>query len=275
MNKTNYTQWRAFFSHPLFIILITPLTYLLTGTIYAAQITELAVLPFFMLYLFILLNQFLEKMVDNWLKKPEKVLSFILLVSEIINLLVIVYFTSSLNFLIGLLLALYSLLIQAHSYLIKIGLDWFSIVMQAIFKGGILTYLSFSIQLSFIPNTLFMWSIPLIVLALLIEIGTYQVKREQLAGLAQKAITPIQNLHLLFISLLVFLYLSSFFILWPAFGYSTLFLLLSTPLAVKVMRSFQPVKKEEKKRSSRLKQLSVYSILFLSIFAAIISTRFF
>lgn len=275
MNRSIYTQWRNFFSHPLFIILITPLTYLLTGSIYAAQIAKLSVLPFFMLYLFILLNQFLEKMVDNWLKKPEKVLSFILLVSEIINLLVIVYFISSLNSLIGLLLVLYSLLIQGHSYLIKIGLDWFSIVMQAIFKGGILTYLSFSIQLSFIPNTLFLWSIPLIVLALLIELGNHQVKLEQIAVLAQKTIVSIQNLHLLFISLLVFLYLSSFFILWPTFGYITLFLLLSMPLAIKAIRSFQPVKKEEMKRSSRLKQLSAYSILFLSIFAAIISTRFF
>lgn len=275
MNKFIYTQWRDFFSHPLFIILATPLTYLLTGTIYAAQIVKLSLLPFFMLYLFILINQFLEKMADNWLQKPEKVLTFILLVSETINLLVIIYFISSLNALIGLLLVLYSLLIQGHSYLIKIGMDWFSIFMQAIFKGGILTYLSFSIQLSFIPNTLFLWSIPLIVLALLIELGNYQVKLEQIAVLAQKKIVSVQNLHILFIGLLVFLYLSSFFILWPTFGYITLFLLLSIPMAVKVMRSSHSVKKEEMKRSSRLKQLSAYSIFFLLIFAAIVSTRFF
>ncbi|MEG0497210.1 MAG: hypothetical protein RR541_04365, partial [Carnobacterium sp.] len=125
MNQALLTKMKGIFLHPLFLVFITPLTYILIGTIYAAQLSSIAFLPFIGLYLFILVNQLLEKIITIWLQKLNKELTTSLLITEAINLLIISYFALSFHLLIGLLLLFYSILIQGQVYFVEIGLKWF------------------------------------------------------------------------------------------------------------------------------------------------------
>ena len=266
MNQTLLTKLKGISLHPLFLVFITPLTYILIGTIYARQISSIAFLPFIGLYLFILVNQLLEKIISTWLQRLNKESTTSLLITEALNLLIISYFALSFHLLIGLLLLLYSVLIQGQLYFIKIGLRWFLLIMKAVFKGGILTYISFFIQLSFIPNTIFLWSIPLILLALIVEITEYSVKTKQVEQIKQN--------RFLFLCLLVLLYLSSFLILSLSFGYFSLFLLVSLPSAWSIL-SLYKVSTYNKPTSIKLKQLMAFSVVFLLSFSLVISTKFF
>ncbi|WP_034550947.1 hypothetical protein [Carnobacterium funditum] len=266
MNQALLTKLKGIFFHPLFLIFITPLTYILIGTIYTAQLSTIAFWSFFVLYLFILINQFLEKIIHKWLQQPNKELTTALLFTEAINLLIISSFALSFHILIGLLLLLYSVLVQSQFYLIKIDLKWFVFAMKAIFKGGILTYVSFFIHLSFIPNTIFLWSIPLILLALIVEITEYAIRTKQIEQIKQNRI--------LFLSLLTSLYISSFLILWLSFSYFSLLLLLSLPAAWSLVSLYR-MSANKNSFSMKLKQLSVFSIIFLFSFALVISTRVF
>jgi hypothetical protein len=266
MNQALSTKMKAVFFHPFFLIFITPIAYLLTGTIYAAQISSFSLLPFIGLYLFMLINQFLEKIIRIWLQKPTKALTLALLSTEALNLIIISSFALSIHLLVGLLLLFYSTLIQSQVYLIKLELKWVMYMMKAIFKGGILTYISFFVQLSFIPNTIFLWSIPFILLALVIEIIEYPIRSQQVEQLKQN--------RSLFLGLLVALYLSSFSILWLSFGYFALLLLLSLPAAWSVVSLYR-VSNQAKPSSIKIRQLLIFSIVFLLSFALVISTKSF
>lgn len=274
MANFTYQRFQAFFNHSFFIIFATPLTYLLVGTLYAIQITNVHFVPFFLLYCFILLNQFLEKFLERWIKKTSENSTVFLLLFELLNVGLIVYFTFSLHYLIGLLLLFYSLLVHGQFYLIKIGLVWFSIAMQAIFKGAIITYVSFAIQVLFIPNTLFLWSIPLVLLALFVELGRYQAALKPLVPITTNKTFTSQTIFLVLNSVLILLYISSFLVLWPSFSYFTWLLLLSIPAAWQASRTYDPTK-AVRHHTNKLKQLSIYSLLYLFLFACIVSTRFF
>ncbi|WP_414839792.1 hypothetical protein [Carnobacterium sp. TMP28] len=260
------TKIKGFFLHPLFLIFITPLAYILIGTIYAAQLSTINFTLVIGLYLFILLNQFLEKISATEYQKKHKEIKISLFIIEAINLLVISSLALSSHFLIGVLLVLYSILIQGQIYLRENRLKWLLISLKAIFKGGILTYISFFIQLSFIPNTIFIWSISSILLVLIIELTDYTIKTNQLESLKQN--------RLLALSLFVFLYLSSIFILWLSFSYFSLLLLLSLPAAWNVLSTYQ-LSAQAKPHSLKLKRLNVLTISFLFLFTLVISTRLF
>lgn len=266
MNQPLSTKIKAVFLHPFFLIFITPIAYLLTGTVYAAQISNFSFFPFIGLYLFILINQLLEKIIRIWLQKPVKALTFALLATEALNLMIISSFALSIHLLIGLLLLLYSILIQSQHYLIKLELKWVMYTIKAIFKGGILTYVSFFVQLPFIPNTIFLWSIPFILLALVIEITEYPIRLQQIEQLKQQ--------RSLFLGLLAALYLSSFSILWLSFGYFSLLLLLSLPSAWSVVSLYR-VSSQAKPSSIKIRQLLIFSVIFLLSFALVISSKTF
>lgn len=266
MNQALSTKMKDIFFHPFFLILVTPIAYLLPGTIYAAQMSSFSFLPFIGLYLFILINQFLERIIRIWLQKPTKNLTVALLATETLNLIIISSFALSIHLLIGLLLLFYSILIQSQVYLIKLELNWVMYMMKAIFKGGILTYISFFVQLSFIPNTIFLWSIPFILLALLIEMTEYPIRTQQIEQLKQH--------RSLLLGLLVALYLSSFSILWLSFSYFSLLLLLSLPAAWSVISLYR-VSSHKKPSSIKIRQLLIFSIVFLLSFALVISTKSF
>lgn len=266
MNPSLSIKKKALFFHPFFLIFITPIAYLLTGTIYATQISKFSFFPFIGLYLFILINQLLEKIIRIWLHKPTKTLTYALLATEALNLIIISAFALSTHLLIGLLLLLYSTLIQSQHYLIKLELKWVMYTMKAIFKGGILTYISFFVQLSFIPNTIFLWSIPFILLALIIEITEYPLRMQQIEQLKQQ--------RSLFLGLLTALYLSSFSILWLSFGSFSLLLLLSLPFAWSVVSLYR-ISSQAKPSSIKIRQLLTFSIIFLLSFALVISSKTF
>ncbi|MGB3161631.1 hypothetical protein [Carnobacterium sp.] len=266
MKPPTLAKLKTILFHPYFLIFITPLTYILIGTIYAAQLSTIAFLPFLALYLFLLVNQFLEKIIYIWIEKLTKELTTTLLVTEAINLLLISYFALTYHLLIGLLFILYSILMQGQVYFFKIDIKWFVFIMKAIFKGGILTYIAFFVQLFFIPNTLFLWSIPLILLALIIEITEYPIRTKQ--------INRIKENRFLFLGLLLTLYLTSFFILGLSFGYFSLLLLLSFPAAWSILSLYR-TSTYTLSYSIKNRQLLLFSTLFIFSFALIISTTVF
>ncbi|MCA9766595.1 MAG: hypothetical protein KC455_09280 [Carnobacterium sp.] len=200
------------------------------------------------------------------IKKSKKKIITSFFIIEVINLLVIGSLALSSHFLIGVLLVLYSILIQGQIYLRENKLKWLLISLKAIFKGGILTYISFFIQLSFIPNTIFIWSTSSILLILIVELTDYTIKTNQLETIKQN--------QLIALSLFVFLYLSSIFILWLSFSYFSLLLLLSLPAAWNVLSIYR-LSAQPKPLSLKLKQLNLLTIAFLFLFTLVISTRLF
>ncbi|SEL31717.1 hypothetical protein SAMN04488700_0068 [Carnobacterium iners] len=266
MHQSLPTKIKAFFFHPLFLIFISPLAYILIGTIYAAQLSTVNSLLVIGLYLFILMNQFLEKIIATEFQKENKKIKASLLIIEAINLLIISSLTLSSHLLIGLLLVFYSILIQGQIYFKENDLKWLLISMKAIFKGGILTYISFFIQLFFIPNTIFLWSVPSILLALIIELTDHTIKAKQPESLKKN--------RLLALSLLIFLYISSIFILSLSFSYFSLLLLISLPTAWNLLSLYR-ASARTKSFSIKLKQLNLFAIIFLFLFALVISTKTF
>ena len=261
-----YKTIKQYLYHPLFLVFIIPLSYLLAGTLYAGQYTQFNFIRFILLYGFIFINHLL----GNFLFKTAKItlsfnhISFI--VFELINLLLIYYFSSAIHSLVGLLCFFYSVVIHSHFYLVRQGYTWLTLAISSIFKGGILTYLSFYIQANFIPNTLFYWSIPLILVLFLVELAKLQLNYLTITNQLNENKNSVIFLdtkifNRIFLSLLILTYLISFVLFYPTFNKSTFIFLLTLPLAIKLTNILFS---KEESISSKLKQktLQLYSISF-------------
>lgn len=252
--------------HPLFLVFLIPLSYLLAGTLYASQYTQYNFTRFFLLYSFIFINHLL----GNFLFKADKIipssnhLSFFFF--ELINLLLIYYFSAMIHPLAGLLCFFYSLVIHSQFYLVRHGYSWLTLVVSSVFKGGILTYLSFYFQANFIPTTLFYWSIPLILVLFLVELAKLQLNYLTITNQLNENKNSVIFLdtkifNRIFLSLLILTYLISFILFYPTFNKSTFIFLLTLPLAIK-LTSILFSKEETILSKIKQRTLQLYSISF-------------
>lgn len=252
--------------HPLFLTFLIPLSYLLVGTLYASQYTQYNFVHFFLLYSFIFINHLL----DNFLFKSKKIITssnrFSFIFFEFVNLLLIYYFSSIIHPLAGLLCFFYSLVIHSQFYLVRQGYSWLILFISSIFKGGILTYLSFYFQANFIPTTLFYWSIPLILVLFLVELAKLQLNYLTITNQVYESKNPVIFLdtkifNRIFLSLLIITYLISFILFYPTFNKLTFIILLTLPLAINLTSILFS---KEESISSKIKQktLQLYSISF-------------
>lgn len=252
--------------HPLLLTFLIPLSYLLVGTLYASQYTQHNFIRFFLLYSFIFINHLLGNFLFESAKTTLSFNHLPFIIFELINLSLIYYFSYTIHPLAGLLCFFYSLVIHSQFYLVRHGYSWLTLVVSSVFKGGILTYLSFYIQANFIPITLFYWSIPLILTLFLVELGKLQLNYAEITKHSNENKTntiflDAKRFNLIFLCLLVSIYLVSLIFFIPIFKKSTFIFLLTLPFAVKLIQSLFS---KEETIPSKIKQrtLQLYSISF-------------
>lgn len=257
--------------HPLFLVLVIPLSYLLIGTLYAGQYSSFNFIRFFLLYSFIFLNHLLGNFLFKTIKSSFSFNHIPFLLFEVLNLLLIYYFADNIHYLVGLLCFFYSLVIHLQFYLVKQGYSWLMLFFSSVFKGGILTYLSFFVQANFIPNTLFYWSIPLILMVFLVELGKLQLNYTRINGQlnehnSNNLFLDHKHFQRIVLYLLILIYVVSFILFIPTFKSLSFIFILTLPFTIKVVQlSFSTKESISAKLTQRTLQLC--SIAFFISFS--------
>ncbi len=265
-----YKSFTHYLYHPLFLVLVIPLSYLLIGTLYAGQYSSFNVIRFLLLYSFIFLNHLLGNFLFKTIKSSFSFNHIPFLLFELLNLLLIYYFAYNIHYLVGLLCFFYSLVIHLQFYLVKQGYPWLMLFFSSVFKGGILTYLSFFVQANFIPNTLFYWSIPLILMVFLVELGKLQLNytkiNEQLNDHnPNNFFLDHKHFQRIVLYLLILIYVVSFVLFIPTFKSLSFIFILTLPFTIKVVQLFFSTKESiSAQLTQRTLQLCAISF-FISI----------
>lgn len=248
----------TFLYNPIVLVLLTPLSYLLVGTIYASQYVDLSFSKLIAFYLLLFVNYGMENYLKkhSLLNKSELKGPFFLL--ELMNILLIIYISLQSHYSIGLLIILYSLAIHFQHALKVNQFPIIAVLILGIFKGGILTYLSFFIQAHFLPLVLIFWSVPLIILHLFLETGTYLLEKNS------PNVAPGQSYFLL--TLMILVYLSTFLFLYSTFTIWLLLFILTFPFAIRLAKVFISHKWKDSKPIT-LKTYRLYQLSYVFIFA--------
>ncbi|MBM6616058.1 hypothetical protein JTF06_14290 [Desemzia sp. RIT804] len=253
--------------NPVVLVLLIPASYLMLGTIYALQYTSLNWTIFLLLYGFLFINYYIENYFSKYLLFSKQAITPKILVLELLNIAIIATISFSSNYLVSILIILYSLMIHFQYTLKLFNLAGISIAILSFFKGGILTYLSFFVQILFVPLELFKWSIPLILLNLCIELGKYFL---QPVSTQQKN----KNRSSLILLLVALTYITSILFLYTSFQYLLWLLLLTVPFTLRFVKLFHPIE-EKSSKGFRLKTICIFQIFYLFTFALIESLYFY
>ncbi|MGX7419087.1 1,4-dihydroxy-2-naphthoate octaprenyltransferase [Carnobacterium gallinarum] len=243
--------------HPLFLIFIHPLSFILFGTVFALQFAKFNWIYFTLFYVFILSTQFIENILNNTIKTQQKLKLMPLIIFEGLVILLLFYFSLHLNYLVGLLMFGYLFIIHFQFYPYDLSKTLYGFILNGLFKGGILTYLAFFIQTQFITTTLYYWSVPLIILASFISFG-----RQCVPILEQPAQRKRNQLY--FLLMLTLLYLSMFIpVISLSSGTKYLWLqLLSLPFALRLMLIMKP-NQDNYTSTTKLKALTLFNFSYI------------
>lgn len=238
--------------HPLFLILIHPLALLLYGTIFAMQFTHFHWMNFSLFYLFLLAVQFIENLLNNATKMKQKLSVIPIALFELLAMLLILYFSMQFNYLVGLLMFAYLFVIHLGYYPYDLSETYYQVILNGIFKSGIINYLAFFIQAQFISKSLYYWSIPLIFLAMLYTYGKQELSH-----------TKTKHAQLILLLLLLVLYLTNLiplFLLKSSVTYN-LAQLVSLPLAIYLF--FLLKSNDEKSPTMKSKTLTLFHLSYI------------
>lgn len=247
----------TFLYNPIVLVLFTPFSYLLIGTLYAVQYVPLNIGKFIAFYLLLFVNYCIENYLKkhSFLNKSELKGPFYLM--ELMNILLIAFLSFQSHYSIALLIILYSLIIHFQQVLKDNQFPIVAVLILGIFKGGMLTYLSFFIQAQFLPLILIVWSTPLVILHLFIEIGSYLAeKKSPRVAIGQSYIL---------VTLLIFIYLSTGLFLYSTFRMGLFLFILTLPLAIRLARLFITHSWKDSKPVT-LKTFRLFQLLYTVIF---------
>lgn len=243
--------------NPVVLVLLTPLSYLLIGTIYAMQYTDLNVGKFIVFYLLLFINYCIEHFLGKHLSLKKEVFKKTFIVLEIANLLFIAYISVYSHYSVGLLIILYSLAIHSKQALKENQFPIVAILIIGLFKGGILTYLSFFSQAQFLPLMLILWSTPLIFLHLFVEFGSYLLER------TSSNVAKGQSYLLLFSMVLI--YFLTLIFLFSSFKIWLLLFILTFPIAFRLAKLFY-THTWKMSKSMTLKTIRIYQLSYIITF---------
>lgn len=254
-----------FIYHPIVLVILRPLSYLMIGTVYALQYTTFDSTIFFLLYLYSFINYYIEAYLSKQKEFTKRIFSLPFILLEIINLLFISSLAVRTNYLVLLLLILYSLSMHFQHYLKRLGWSELTILIVSFFKGGIITYLSFFTQVHFLPLELLIWSVPLILVSILVEMHTYALQ----ASTQQPALK--KDLFLKTIVLITLIYLTTIFLLASTFSYLLVLFTITVPFIIHFIKLLY----RKNKKNTCLKTLFLYQISYLFVFSLIETISFF
>lgn len=216
-------------SNPWFLFCFIPGFYVLFGTLYARQYTEINWLSFGILYLFLLLNQILERLLQNIDRKKERTSLLSLGIIESCVLIMIIYFGLSYSIFTAALMLCYSIMIQTQYMFRYYELSWLAIILVTLFKGLLANSLSFYIHAGFIPMQILIWVSPLFLPLFFLEWTRWHL--------------PLTKKHISY--QLIGIYLMGVFLMWWVANMYAIILLISLPFAcilwIKVDRKLIPL----------------------------------
>lgn len=225
----------------LLYFLILALLSLSFGSVFAIQFKQFNFLALTLFYLYILTNQLIENILlripDNDFQRSKNILR----VLEILNAVLILYFTWSYSFMAGAVLLLYTLLIQGQFLFHYYDLEKLAILISTFLKVFLLNGFAFYIHTNFIPYASFLYPF-----GILLPYLGYEITR-----------TPEIRSNR-FIKLVTFLsYPLAIIILWKELSYFSLFLLLSIP--------FSLLNAQKINRKSTAQSLIIFSTFYIAL----------
>ena len=133
-----------FLQNPVFLFFLLPLFYMIFGSVYALQYNSFHVIPFIVLYFFILLNQLLEFILKKRFDEEKFSNIVVFLIAEIALIATLTYFWIYYSWLATLFLVLYSIFIQSNVlfriYELRFLPAILTLVMNLIFMNGFSCY---------------------------------------------------------------------------------------------------------------------------------------
>lgn len=232
------TQANHLYSSTFFFFLL-PLLNILLGSIFAANYQTVQITAFFVLYIFVLINQTLENILLRMTRKNFEISKTTYFLLEFANILTILFFALKYSWLAALTLALYSINIQIQFLFDYYNLRWLAQLITAALKVGLLNMFSFYIHTGFIQFKFVPYYLGLF-------IPFYIYERIRLESTIKTG-----YLYILIASGYIF----STLILWPTLGAKILILLATLP-AVRIFH-----KKQNQKNI--LTFLLIFSITYL------------
>lgn len=259
MTQTLKNFIESFLYNPIILVFLRPFSYLTIGTVYALQYNDFNPKLFFLLYIFLFINYYIESYLSKKSLFSNSSLNSPFILLEIINIIVISILTLSSNYLVALLVILYSLIMHFQHYLKRLGWSNLAIIIVSFFKGGIITYLSFFTQVHFLPLELFKWSVPLVLLSILVEMHTYYLQATHQSSISKKDVF----MKTLFLTALI--YLTTALFLFNTFGYLLSLFILTIPIIIR----FTKMLHFKEGKNLCLKTLFLYQITYLLTFTLI------
>lgn len=265
MTQTFKKFIESFLYNPIILVFLRPLSYLTIGTVYALQYNGFNAKLFFLLYVFLFINYYIESYLSKNSLLANSTLNSTFILLEIINIVVISILTLSSNYLVALLAVLYSLIMHFQHYLKRLGWPNLTIIIVSFFKGGIITYLSFFTQVHFLPLELFKWSVPLVLLSILVEMHTYYLQAPHQLSISKK------DVFMKTLFLVALIYLTTALLLLSTFGYLLSLFILTVPIIIRFMKMLH----FKEGKNICLKTLFLYQITYLLTFTLVEAISFY
>lgn len=234
------------FYHPVLYFFLLALLSIVFGSIASLNFEQFHFFPLLIMYLYLLINQFIESLLLKIPKQgfilSKKTLFFL----ELTNFIIIIFFSKSYSFNAGLILLLYSFIIQLQFLFSYYKLEKLAAIISTFFKIVLLNGFAFYIHLNFITYQVILYS-----LVIFFSYLNYELRRA-----SKIRSTKMSNL------LMLLSYLMAIIILWNKITYISLFLLLSLPFTLVNSRE-----NEAKNAASSLLLFSIfYAVLLLLSF---------
>lgn len=201
---------------PMLFFFLLPLISLVPGTIFAFQYKQINYISFLVLYSYVMVNQLIENILlripaNNFERSKRFLLSL-----EVVNLSFILFFILRYSWMSGLVLLLYTLMIQLQFLFSYYDLEKTAAIIASILKVILLNSLSFYIHTNFVSFQFLVYYLALFFPYLIYELTRLEKK-------------PNQTIFFIFS---IFNYLYTMVLLWQDTGFLTLALFISFPFIV-------------------------------------------
>lgn len=164
----------SFLHHPALHTFLLPLVLSLFGVIYASRFTAIQFAPYFVLYVFLLVNKLLETQLTKQASSSDIFLPQLNIFLEILNIGCVAYFLVNGSLLSVILPLCYTLVVHFQYIFLAYDMAPLALVMLSLFKGIGIQAFAFYLQLHFIPTSLFLWSLPMVLPLFLIEANRWE-----------------------------------------------------------------------------------------------------
>ncbi|MCQ9209359.1 hypothetical protein [Granulicatella seriolae] len=192
-------------TNPLVSLLTAPLALLLFGTLLGIKVAPFQLVPMLMLLLFLFFLNLQDLLFQRSKQLNPRLVLITVIASNVLLLLPIIYFWFNLGERISILLAL---VVAANHLVLKRFHTFdnyypFFLLTQTIFKVGVISFVSYFIQVKSVPVSILILFIPLAVLYLGIQDQHYRKKEENIVSPLTGEDAPLQKILSILLNLAI------------------------------------------------------------------------